>query len=230
MQYKNLFIDLDDTLWDIHQNGKECLEEIFHEYNYENFYPTFEEYYNVYMPGNHRLWAMYRQGEIRKEELILERFLAPVRPFGITDPEYAKRLSDDFLDRTTHKTRLIDGAMELLEYLLPRYRMHILSNGFREVQYKKIENSGLKPFFDKIILSEDAGINKPHPDMFTYALKNTNSRRTQTLMIGDSWDADIVGARNSRMDQIWFNPTGEPAVDFQPTHTVRSLSEIRDIL
>ena len=66
--------------------------------------------------------------------------------------------------------------------------------------------------------------------MFTYALKNTNSRRTQTLMIGDSWDADIVGARNSRMDQIWFNPTGEPAVDFQPTHTVRSLSEIRDIL
>lgn len=108
MQYKNLFIDLDDTLWDIHQNGKECLEEIFHEYNYENFYPTFEEYYNVYMPGNHRLWAMYRQGEIRKEELIVERFLAPVRQFGITDPEYAKRLSDDFLDRTTRKTRLID--------------------------------------------------------------------------------------------------------------------------
>ena len=173
---------------------------------------------------------MYRQGEIRKEELIVERFLAPVRQFGITDPEYAKRLSDDFLDRTTRKTRLIDGTMDLLEYLLPRYRMHILSNGFREVQYKKIENSGLKPFFDKIILSEDAGINKPHPDMFTYALKNTNSRRTQTLMIGDSWDADIVGARNSRMDQIWFNPTGEPAVDFQPTHTVRSLSEIRDIL
>ena len=221
---------MDDSFGDIHQNGKECLEEIFHEYNYENFYPTFEEYYNVYMPGNHRLWAMYRQGEIRKEELIVERFLAPVRQFGITDPEYAKRLSDDFLDRTTRKTRLIDGTMDLLEYLLPRYRMHILSNGFREVQYKKIENSGLKPFFDKIILSEDAGINKPHPDMFTYALKNTNSRRTQTLMIGDSWDADIGGARNSRMDQIWFNPTGELAVDFQPTHTVRSLSEIRDIL
>ena len=120
--------------------------------------------------------------------------------------------------------------MELLEYLQPRYRMHILSNGFREVQYKKIENSGLKPYFDKIILSEDAGINKPHPDMFTYALKNTNSRRNQTLMIGDSWDADILGAQQSRINQIWFNPTGEPPVGFQPTHTVRSLAEIREIL
>jgi putative hydrolase of the HAD superfamily len=230
MPYQNLFIDLDDTLWDIHHNGRECLEEIYHDYGYGEFYPTFEEYYHVYMPGNNRLWAMYRQGEIRKEELIVERFLAPVRPFGITDPEYAKRLSDDFLDRTTRKTRLIEGAMELLDYLRPKYRLYILSNGFREVQYRKIENSGLSSYFHKIILSEDAGINKPHPDMFTYALKSTNSRRDQTVMIGDSWDADIVGARNSRIDQIWFNPKGEPATDFQPTFTVGSLAEIREIL
>ncbi len=230
MPYQNLFIDLDDTLWDIHRNGRECLEEIYHDYGYGAFYPTFEEYYNVYMPGNNRLWALYRQGEIRKEELIVERFLAPVRPFGITDPEYAKRLSDDFLDRTTRKTRLIEGAMELLDYLRPKYRLHILSNGFREVQYRKIENSGLTSYFHKIILSEDAGSNKPHPDMFTYALKSTNSRRDQTVMIGDSWDADIVGARNSRIDQIWFNPKGEPATDFQPTFTVGSLAEIREIL
>jgi putative hydrolase of the HAD superfamily len=120
--------------------------------------------------------------------------------------------------------------MELLDYLRPKYRLHILSNGFREVQYRKIENSGLTSYFHKIILSEDAGSNKPHPDMFTYALKSTNSRRDQTVMIGDSWDADIVGARNSRIDQIWFNPKGEPATDFQPTFTVGSLAEIREIL
>ncbi|MDD2512077.1 MAG: YjjG family noncanonical pyrimidine nucleotidase [Proteiniphilum sp.] len=230
MQYKNLFIDLDDTLWDIHLNGRECLEEIYYDYGYAKFYPVFEDYYQVYMPGNLRLWALYRQGEIRKEELIVERFLAPVRPFGITDPEYAKRLSDDFLNRTTRKTRLIEGTIELLDYLRPRYRMHILSNGFREVQYRKIENSGLRPYFDKIILSEDAGINKPHADMFTYALKNTNARRDQTVMIGDSWDADIVGARQSHIAQIWFNPANEPPVDFQPTYTVRTLAEIKDIL
>lgn len=230
MSYKNLFIDLDDTLWDIHLNGRECLEEIYRDYGYAEFYASFDDYYQVYMPGNHHLWALYRQGKISKEELIVERFLAPVRVFGIDDPAYAKKLNDDFLDRTTRKTRLIDGALELLAYLKPRYRMHILSNGFREVQYKKIENSGLMPYFDKIILSEDAGINKPHPDMFTYALKNTNSKRNQTIMIGDSWDADIVGARNSRIAQIWLNPADEAPQGFKPTHTVHTLAEIKNIL
>ncbi len=230
MTYKNLFIDLDDTLWDIHQNGKECLEEIYVDYDYNKFYPTFEDYYAVYMPSNFHLWSLYRQGSIKKDELIVERFLVPVRQFGINDPAYAKALSDDFLERTTHKTRLIPGTMDLLDYLEPKYRMHILSNGFREVQYQKIENSGLMPYFDKIILSEDAGINKPHPDIFTYALKNTNSRRNQTIMIGDSWDADIVGAHNSRLHQIWFNPTHAQPQGFEPTYTVKSLHEIKDIL
>jgi putative hydrolase of the HAD superfamily len=230
MKFKNLFIDLDDTLWDIHQNGKECLEEVYHDYGYDKFYPTFEDYYNVYFPNNLRLWDLYTKGEIQKEELAVERFLIPVRPFGIDNVEYAKKLSADFLDRTTRKTRLIDGTMELLEYLKPKYQMHILSNGFREVQFKKIENSGLRPYFNKIILSEDAGINKPHADMFTYALKNTNSRRDQTIMVGDSWETDIVGARNSRIAQIWFNPKRSEAVDFEPTFEVGRLVEIRGIL
>ena len=230
MAYKNLLIDLDDTLWDIHQNSKECLEEIYHDYGYHNFYPTFDDYYNVYFPNNLRLWSLYSNGAIQKNELAIERFLIPVRPFGIDDPEYAKKLSTDFLERTTRKTRLIDGTMDLLEYLKPNYKMHILSNGFREVQFKKIENSGLRPYFDKIILSEDAGINKPHADIFTYTLKNTNSRRDQTLMIGDNWDADIVGARNSRIDQLWFNPSGNEAVGFKPTFEVRRLEEIKGIL
>ncbi len=230
MPYKHLFIDLDDTLWDIHQNGKECLQEIYVDYGYDKFYPAFEDYYNVYMPENHRLWAQYRNGEIRKEELIVERFLAPIRRFGIDDPVYAKNLSDDFLERTTRKTLLIAGAMDLVKYLRPRYTLHILSNGFTEVQYKKIENSGLRPFFDKIILSEDAGINKPHADFFTYALKNTNARRKESIMIGDSWDADIVGAYNSKIAQIWYNPHDAEHVGFEPTYTVKSLSEIKNIL
>ncbi|MDO5664881.1 MAG: YjjG family noncanonical pyrimidine nucleotidase [Bacteroidia bacterium] len=230
MKYKNLFIDLDDTLWDIHRNGKECLEEIYLDYGYNRFYPTFDDYYKVYMPNNHHLWSLYHQGKIRKEELIVERFLVPIREFGIDDAEYAKSLSDDFLDRTTYKTKLIDGTIELLDYLQPKYRMHILSNGFREVQFKKIENSGLRSYFDKIILSEDAGANKPHPDIFTYALKNTNSRRVETLMIGDSWDADIVGAQKSRIAQIWFNPDNIPSDGFEPTYTVKTLDEIKEIL
>ena len=232
MAYKNLFIDLDDTLWDIHQNGRECLEEIYRDYRYNQFYETFEDFYRVYMPSNNYLWGLYREGKISKDELIVERFLFPLRRFGIDDPYYAKKVSDDFLERTTHKTKLIDGTIDLLEYLKPKYRMHILSNGFSEVQYKKIKNSGLRPYFSKVILSEDAGINKPHPDFFTYALKATNSRRDETLMIGDSWDADIVGAYNSRIDQLWLNSDSknEKPRDFEPTFTVHSLEEIKGIL
>ncbi|MDR0421982.1 MAG: YjjG family noncanonical pyrimidine nucleotidase [Proteiniphilum sp.] len=230
MSYQNLFIDLDDTLWDIRRNGRECLEEIYRDYGYEKFYPSFETYFNVYMPHNYHLWELYGRGEITKATLVAERFLAPVRRFGIDDPEYARRLNDDFLDRTARKTRLIEGALDLLDYLKPRYRMYILSNGFREVQCRKIENSGLKPYFDRVILSEDAMINKPHPGIFSYALKCTNSRRDRTVMIGDSWGADIVGAYRSCIAQIWFNPANGVAVDFEPTYTVRTLAEIKNIL
>ena len=173
---------------------------------------------------------MYRDGKINKDELIVERFLAPVREFGIDDAEYAKKLNDDFLERTTLKTGLIDGALELLNYLKLRYTMHILSNGFKEVQYKKIENSGLNGYFDSIILSDEAGANKPHPDIFDYALKKSSAQREKTLMIGDSWDADIVGAYNSNMHQIWFNPEGLKPNGFKPTYTVKKLQEIMEIL
>jgi len=230
MKFKNVFIDWDDTLWDIHRNAKECLMDIYKEYGYDKFYQTFDDYYNVYSPTNEHLWGLYRQGLIKKDELIVERFLIPVRQFGINDPEYAKNLSDDFLDRTTRKTGLLDGAKELLEYLKPKYEIHILSNGFREVQYKKIANSGLADYFGKVILSEDVGVNKPHLDYFRYALKSTNSKKTDTIMIGDSWDADIVGAHNSKIASIWLNHSNKPSEGFEPTYTVRSLYEIMQIL
>ena len=167
---------------------------------------------------------------INKDELIVERFLVPVREFGINDADYAKKLSDDFLERTTLRTKLVDGTMDLLEYLKPKYTMHILSNGFREVQYKKIENSGLTPYFDKIILSDEIGVNKPHIDFFNYALKKTRSHPSETLMIGDSWDADILGAYNSNIHQLWYNPEEIQPLGFTPTYSVKSLEEINKIL
>lgn len=229
-KYKHLFIDLDDTLWDIHRNSKECLEEIYHDYGYSQYFKTFNDYYNVYMPSNHHLWGLYRDGKIDKDKLIVERFLVPVRRFGIDDVEYARNLSDDFLERTTLKTKLIDGTIELLNYLKPNYQMHILSNGFKEVQYKKIENSGLKPFFDKIILSDEVGINKPHAGFFNHALQQTNASHHEAIMIGDSWDADIVGAYNSNIDQLWLNPKESQPNVFTPTYSVKTLDEIKDIL
>lgn len=230
MAYKNLFIDLDDTLWDTNHNNKECLEELYADYHFSRHYTSFEAFYNIYMPHNQDLWAKYRTGEIDRQTLIVERFRYILRPLGIEDTERVLAVNNDFLRRTTTKTRLIPGAIELLEYLRPSYRLFILSNGFREVQFKKLSNSGLAPYFERMILSEDANIQKPHKKIFDFALRNTNARRSESLMIGDSWDADIIGAYQSGIDQIWLNPEGVPAKEFTPTYTVRSLEEICRIL
>lgn len=230
MKYKNLFIDLDDTLWDTYHNNKECLEEIYAAHHFERHYPSFEAFFNSYWPHNNWLWQQYRNNEIDRQTLIVERFRYILRPMGIEDTESALALNNEFLRRTTTKTRLVPGAIGLLEYLRPSYRLYILSNGFREVQFLKLRNSGLASYFSRMILSEDACIQKPNKGIFDFALINTNSRRNESLMIGDSWEADITGARNAKIDQLWLNPEGLPAEGFTPTYTVRSLDEIKKIL
>ncbi len=230
MKYKNLFIDLDDTLWDTYHNNKECLEELYTDYHWDRHYASFEAFFAIYMPNNESLWAQYRAHKIDRQTLILERFAFVLHPMGIHDKETILSVNKDFLRRTGAKTRLIPGAVELLEYLQPRYKLYILSNGFREVQANKLNNSGLAPYIEKTILSEDAGIQKPHKGIFDFALVNTNSRRKETLMIGDSWEADIIGAQQAGIEQLWFNPDNKPANGFKPTFTVRSLSEIKNIL
>lgn len=228
--YKNLFIDLDDTLLDTAQNNRECLEEMFADYHWYRHYASFEAFYSIYMPHNLELWAQYRSGEIDRNTLIVERFRYVLRPLGIESTQDVLAVNRDFLERTTFKKRTLPGAHELMDYLHRHYRTFILSNGFREVQSRKLASAGLTPYFDGIILSEDAANHKPHKRIFDYALSSTNSRRTESLMIGDSWEADIVGAYNSHIDQIWFNPSGLEPMEFTPTYIVSSLQEIRTIL
>lgn len=230
MKYKNLFIDLDDTLWATYHNNKECLEEIYTDYHLDRYYASFEAFFAIYWPHNELLWKQYRAGEIDRQTLILDRFLYMLRPVGIEDKKEVLAINNDFLRRTTTKTQLVPGAIELLEYLRPSYHMYILSNGFREVQEKKLRNSGLAPYFKRLILSEDAGIQKPHKGIFDFALINTNSRRNETLMIGDCFEADIFGAHQSKIDQVWLNPQGIAPQKITPTYTVSSLQEIKKIL
>lgn len=230
-RYKNLFIDLDDTLWDTYHNNKECLEELYGAHGWDRHYASFEAFFAFYQPHNLALWAAYRAGRIDKPTLIVERFRHVLAPLGIVEREALLAINDEFLRRTTTKRRLVDGALSLLDYLREaRYRLFILSNGFREVQAKKLAHAGLAPYFERMILSEDAAIQKPHKAIFDYALRCTNARRTESLMIGDSWEADITGARNARIDQLWLNPEGLPARGFEPTYTVKRLEEIKKIL
>ena len=230
IKYRSLFFDLDDTLWDTYNNNKECLKEIFIDYNFGRHYSSFEDFFDLYMPNNLMLWAKYRNNEIDRQTLILERLLCVLRPMGIHDKDFTMKLNSDFLQRTANKTGLIDGAIEILDYLYPKYRLFILSNGFREIQAKKLQNSGLAHFFERMILSEDVSIQKPHKKIFDYALRNTNSRRSESVVIGDCLEADILGAQNAKIDQIWLNPENMKAEDHQPTYIIRSLYEIKNIL
>ena len=230
-RYTSLFFDLDDTLWDTAHNNRECIEEIYHAYEFSRYYPSFENFFSVYMPYNEKLWKDYRDNRIDRQTLITERLLYVLRPMGLDDKTLALKINDDFLQRTAKKTKIICGAKELLAYLYPRYRLFILSNGFREIQFLKLKNAGLADFFERIILSEDVSVRKPHPKIFDYALKNTNSKRATSLMIGDSWEADIEGAQKARMDNIWFNPHRIVLTNVTPpTFEVFSLSEILTIL
>lgn len=228
--YKTLLIDLDDTLWDTFNNNKKSIEEVYYEFNFESYYTSFEVFFDIYYRKNTTLWDQYRDGEIDKATLTIERFSHMLKPTGNTSIKQALAINESFLKRSSEKTGLIDGAIELLDYLKHKYQMAIISNGFRGVQNKKLVNTGLADYFSHTILSEDAGVNKPHPDIFSYALNETQFIKEDTLMIGDSWEADIVGAKNAGINQLWFNPYKIEQKAFSPTYTVKSLLEITSIL
>lgn len=230
MKYSTIFFDLDDTLINTTVNNLHSLQEIFNKYEFNNYYENFDDFHSVFAPHNLSLWKLYEQNSITKTELKSQRFFVPFRHISSITQEKALEINDAFMFGTAGKKRLIEGATELLDKLKPVYKLVILSNGFEEVQYKKLEKAGLTHYFDKIILSDNLGVNKPHPDLFQHALNVTKACRKETVMIGDNWNSDITGAKNSNIDQIWFNPKGLPAKEFIPTHTVGKLYEIEDIL
>lgn len=233
---KNLFIDLDDTLWATYENNKQSLKALYERFEWSRYFTTFEALFRVYMPYNEELWALYREEKISKNELIIRRFKYPLHSFlSYSDDEYWQ-LNNLFLQETARQTRLVEGALSILQYLAPYYNIYILSNGFREVQRAKIENSGLSPYIQRMILSEDAGYPKPHKEIFRYAFRNTSSSPSNSMMIGDSWDADIVGSLAVGMPAIWFNPQKKTLPDAYASclgsslYNIGSLAELSSIL
>lgn len=155
----------------------------------------------------------------------------PLQRIGIHNDKLVSQLNTDYLSALSEQGLLVEGAKVLLDYLKGRsYRLHIISNGFKEVQFKKMKSAGIDSYFEEVVLSDEIGVNKPHPDIFKYALEKTSSSRDTSLMIGDNYDADILGAMRSGIDQIYFNPFQKHIPDEHPTYEVRILSEIHDIL
>ena len=235
MKYKDLFIDFDDTLYDTHGNAVIALSETFEAFRLERYFSDPQVFYEAYWTANIDLWTQYAKGEITRDYLIVERFRRPLsvgRGIEVTK-ELCLEISDKFLDFCASKPGVIEGAHELMDYLRQKgYRMHMCSNGFHEVQYKKLEACGLRDYFDTIILSEDAGVNKPSPLYFDYALKVSGASRGTTLMIGDNLQSDILGALNAGLDALLFNRWAIDKKDIpqSPTFIVDRLRDIIAIL
>lgn len=229
-QYRNLFIDLDDTLYDFSAASQESFRETYDLLHYDRFFKSFEHFYSIYEPYNLELWHIYGKGQITKEELNKRRYSYPLEVVGVHDQELADTFCREALGRIPTKDKLIDGAKELLEYLRPRYNLYILSNGFKELQSRKMRTAGIDKYFDALILSEDIGINKPNRELYEYALQKTSSKVEESIMIGDMFETDIVGAANIGMKQIYFNPKKKENHTFAPTYMVTELLQIKDIL
>lgn len=231
--YTDLFLDFDDTLYDTHGNAVIALHELFETLQLGQYFADHEVFYDEYWKANIDLWTRYSKEEITRDYLIVERFRRPLSFGKGLDPteEYCLKASDLFLDYCSSKPGLVEGAHELVDYLKNKgYRMHICSNGFHEVQYKKLRACGLFDYFDTIILSEDAGANKPSKLFFDYALQKSGAVKAKTLMIGDNFNTDILGAKQAGFDTAYFNrfpdyPAPEPA-----TFEVTNLSQLMDIL
>ena len=210
--YKDLFIDFDDTLYDTYGNAVIALRETFEAFQLDRYFTDPKVFYDAYWAANIDLWSRYSLGEIDRPFLIVERFRRPLsegKGLEVTK-DLCLKMSDVFLDYCSNKPGVVDGAHELMDYLKTKgYRMHMTSNGFHEVQYKKLAACGLRDYFGTIILSEDAGVNKPSKAFFDYALKVSGANRQTTLMIGDNLQTDILGALNAGIDALLFNRWGE---------------------
>jgi putative hydrolase of the HAD superfamily len=203
--YRHLFFDLDNTLWDFETNSYHALESAFQQLGLHEKLPSFDDYFKIYYRINHHLWELYRNREITKEKLIVKRFEDSLQEYGLPQPGKGKEINEEYLSQMPLKTQLVEGAREVLEALHKKYKLHIITNGFREVQHQKLANSQLEHFFDKVFISEVIGAPKPNREIFEHALKSTNARKQESLMIGDSWEADIKGALEFGIDQVFLS-------------------------
>jgi putative hydrolase of the HAD superfamily len=224
--YRHLLFDLDNTLWNFSSNAKSALLDVYEQYQLNRYYPDFEDYFHRFEVNNTALWRLYGADKITKEFLNMERFLSPLRPFGILNTALATEMSKNYLDRCSEKTAIMPNTIDTLNYLQPRYTLHIISNGFRELQYKKIERSGLSGYFSHVFLSEEIGFHKPKQEFFNFTLHTIGAKNTECLVIGDNYEVDIEGAMNVGIDQVYYTPATLETPAKSPTYTIRDLSEL----
>ena len=234
MGYRDIFFDFDDTLYDTRGNADIALTEEFRDYGLDRFFSNPQFFYDSYWKINSELWLQYNKNEISKDYLVIERFKRPLmlgNGIDVTE-ELCLKISDSFLSYCSDKPGVLPGCYELLDYLKAEgYRLHICSNGFNEVQYKKLRASNLTDYFSTVVLSEDAPANKPSSRFFDYAFDVTKACKDSTLMVGDNYFADVCGALDYGIDACLYRRWDKTFVpDRDVTFVVNSLKELIDVL
>jgi putative hydrolase of the HAD superfamily len=228
----HIFFDLDHTLWDTDKNAKESLKELHNEIKIqEDFNVSFDLFHTTYQKHNDVLWKKYAKHEVSKEEVRINRFKFTLEELKIFDNTINEFFASHFVSRTPLKKNLIEGAIELMDTVKSRYTLSIITNGFKEVQYIKMEESGLRKYFEHIFISEEVGFNKPNPDIFKFAMNKSGASIAENcLMIGDSLEADIHGAISAGMKAIYLSPESKLDTIDENYITVNSLNQIKNIL
>ena len=228
--YKHIFFDLDKTLWDIERNSRETLLELSVKHNLtDRGITSVDEFIIQYNKINDQLWLEYANNKIDRHTLRFDRFRKAFAIYGIADEELSTAFGNDYTGIAPLKNNLLPYAIEILEYLSPKYQLHIITNGFEDVQFVKLKNSKLIPYFKEIITSEKAGFKKPDSRIFEFSMSVAGANTANSIMIGDSLEADIIGARLAGIDQVYFNPGKTPHSE-KVTHEIANLEELLKLL
>ena len=229
--YRHIFFDLDHTLWDFNRNSKETLQELYDHYKLEDLDKFgMSEFLSVYEKVNERLWDLYRKNQIQKEHLRTGRFTETLVLLNHADEQLALTLADAYITKSPYKGLLFPHAHETLSYLKKNYRLHIITNGFPEVQRAKLKSSGLVDYFTHVFISEEIGLKKPDPAIFHHALWKSGAGINESLMIGDNIETDLEGASAAGMDHVFFNPEKLSHNYRKAIHEISCLSKLMEIL
>ena len=222
----DVFFDLDHTLWDFERNSALTFQRILHENCVD---VDLEDFLRVYIPINFEFWKYYREGKISKEDLRFQRLKKTFDRLGFeVSNALINRLSEQYIQYLSTYNHLFPNTIEILNYLRPKYNLHIITNGFHEVQHKKLRNSKIDTYFNQVINSEMAGVKKPDPVIFKLALSKANALPNTCMMIGDSLEADIIGAKGVGLHTLHFNTNNGPKHDI--CDMIHELSEIKSYL
>jgi YjjG family noncanonical pyrimidine nucleotidase len=231
MKYRHLFFDLDHTLWDFEKNSSESLEEIYHSSGLNAHGVTsLELFVASFLRINTALWDAFDRGNLHHSYIRENRFKLVFEEMGVTCPPNHAEISEIYLQTLPGKKNLLEGALEILDYVtLKEYAVHIITNGFNDIQARKITSSGIQHYFKNVITFENANAKKPDPKIFAYALELAGAGPEESLMIGDNWIADVIGAKQFGMDTVYLNPAGLK-FDELPTYDIRRLEDLKLIL